>query len=219
MPTVEHSTRFDSPLGQQRIRCAIVLHAVGRQDPKISCLRDQVRQEAGLAESGLALDHQNRRHAALGAIEHRGEQARIDAVPFQHSEPLASIAWCARRAYRTSRTYSPYQLSVAPHHVRQTGDGTRDGRGPPPAKGPIDVSKNAKIALIIVGLGLIVALLVFLRREKTLVDAATAKIEETIDELDPAAKAAVVARLGIEVKDKAIEAKDIAVGTAKGLAG
>lgn len=106
LPTVEHSTRFDSPLGQQRIRCAIVLHAVGRQDPKISCLRDQVRQEAGLAESGLALDHQNRRHAALGAIEHRGEQARIDAVPFQHSEPLASIAWCARRAYRTTRTYS-----------------------------------------------------------------------------------------------------------------
>ncbi|MEP9413395.1 hypothetical protein ABLE92_03440 [Gordonia sp. VNQ95] len=74
------------------------------------------------------------------------------------------------------------------------------------------MSKNVKIALIVLGLSLVIALAVFLKREKTIVDAATDKIADTIDELDPAARAAVVARLGIEAKDKALEVKDSLVG-------
>ncbi|MEP9395267.1 MULTISPECIES: hypothetical protein [Gordonia] len=74
------------------------------------------------------------------------------------------------------------------------------------------MSKNVKIALIVLGLGLVIAVAVFLKREKTIVDAATDKIADTIDELDPAARAAVVARLGIEAKDKALEVKDSLVG-------
>ncbi|WLP89586.1 hypothetical protein [Gordonia sp. NB41Y] len=70
------------------------------------------------------------------------------------------------------------------------------------------MSKNVKIALIVLGLGALVALTVILRREKTIVDATTAKIEDTIDQLDPAARAAVVAKLGLDAKDKAVEAKD-----------
>ncbi|MGV9669870.1 hypothetical protein ACWDPV_04640 [Gordonia sp. NPDC003504] len=74
------------------------------------------------------------------------------------------------------------------------------------------MSKNVKIALIVLGLGLVIAVAVFLKREKTIVDAATDKIADTIDELDPAARAAVVARLGIEATDKALEVKDSLVG-------
>lgn len=81
----------------------------------------------------------------------------------------------------------------------------RETRDPRTRKGAPTMSKNVKIALIVLGLGALVALLVFLRREKTIVDAATAKIEDAIDELDPAARAAVVARLGIEAKDKVLD--------------
>lgn len=81
------------------------------------------------------------------------------------------------------------------------------------------MSKNVKIALIVLGLAGLVALLVILKRDKTIVDAATQKIEDAIDDLDPAAGAAVIARLGTEAKEKVIEARDTVVGTAKGLAG
>ncbi|MGV9857725.1 hypothetical protein ACWDTD_03645 [Gordonia sp. NPDC003425] len=78
------------------------------------------------------------------------------------------------------------------------------------------MSKNVKIALIVLSLGLLVALLIILKREKTVVDAATRKIEDTIDDLDPAARAAVVAKLGIKAKD---HAADVAGGIKHRIAG
>lgn len=88
-------------------------------------------------------------------------------------------------------------------------DGDRDQRGPRRSeRAQPHMSKNVKIALIILGLGAVVAIAVILKRDKTIVDKATDKITETIDELDPAARAAVVARLGIDAKDKIVEATD-----------
>ena len=60
------------------------------------------------------------------------------------------------------------------------------------------MSKNIKIAFAVLGVGA----LVVLRREKTIADAATTQIEGVIDQLDPAARAAVIAKLGLEAKGK-----------------
>lgn len=72
------------------------------------------------------------------------------------------------------------------------------------------MSKNVKIALVVVGLAALIALLVVLRRDKTVVESTAAKIEDKLDELDPGAAAEAVAKFGAQARDKAIEAAGIA---------